>query len=101
MLAWPLTNEVFLFDQDGLHQETRTLLTDARVFSFTYDDRKRLRQMLTSRRSSLEIKHLSEDSAEILVDGRVKNRLRANRQGLIASVDFLHGQITRKGENSY
>ena len=55
-VPWPRTNELFVFDRNGHHRQTKSLLTDQTLISFFYDKKMRLRQMLNKDRSLLEIR---------------------------------------------
>ena len=41
IVKWPSTDEVFVFSENGLHLETRTLFTDSILLQFIYDDNNR------------------------------------------------------------
>ena len=98
-IQWPSTNEIFIFDSNGRHTKTKALLTDSTLASMAYDDRGRLRRVVNSWRSSLEVRYPDEEEggvAEILVDGQLTQTLRADAAtGLLAVVRSSRGQVKR------
>ena len=41
LVKWPANDEAFIFSEQGLHLETRTLFTDSILLQFTHDNQKR------------------------------------------------------------
>ena len=41
LVKWPSKDEAFIFSEQGLHLETRTLFTDSILLQFTHDNQQR------------------------------------------------------------
>lgn len=97
-LMWPLTNEVFQFDENGYHMSTSAMLTDSELYSFFYDENKRLRRVMNKRRSAIDINYTDgpeRAAAEILINGILRYKLQADKNGKLSTVLGKGGHETK------
>ena len=60
MHTWFRTDEAFVFDTDGRHLETRSLVADSTLLTFNYEDSGRLTSVTNKRKHGIKISRSSE-----------------------------------------
>ena len=86
-----------VFIHSGRHTSTKSLLTDSTMISFLYDEKGRLRRLVNSGRSSIDVKYQSgnNDLAEIWINGRQRVSAKADLKGRLERVTMEDGREFR------
>ena len=90
-IFWPWEDETYIFNERGFHLETRSMVTDSTLVTFSYDSDDRLITVINKRKNTLEIKR-SDDQILLEVNGGLHHVFRPTFFNKIGSIAFPSGR---------
>ena len=90
LVPWPWTDEAFVFDRNGLHVETRSLVTDSTLVKFHHDRDGALTWVSNKRKHSVTMErgNGTTSTVKLSLNGGSEHVLKPNSDGRLSSLTF-------------